>query len=239
MIASLNAFVFDYATRQKVGGTHLTYSFLKQLPFLTPSTVSAACTWERSGAVYTWLRSRVLELAYTAWDLQRFASDLKWMEPPFRWDAARRFLLRCELDAACFHLYGIGRDDVDYIMDTFHIVRRDDQSAHGEYRTKRVILDIYDCMQRAIETGEQYQTMLDPCRSKVLPPKEEGRDSCIRFFDPRSWLGTETQDCDATQDEDPVWGRVWTLQRQDSRRSTDAGASSTGITSDRRNPGTP
>ena len=63
---------------------------------------------------------------------------------------------------AGFHLYGIARDDVDYIMDTFPIVKRKDEAAHGKYRTKRVILDIYDAMQQAIETGQPYQTLLDP-----------------------------------------------------------------------------
>jgi hypothetical protein len=29
--------------------------------------------------------------------------------------------LRCELDAASFHLYGIEPDDVDFIMETFPI----------------------------------------------------------------------------------------------------------------------
>lgn len=71
-------------------------------------------------------------------------------------------MLRCELDAAFFHLYGIERDDVDYIMETFPIVKRRDEAAHGEYRTKRVILEIYDAMQQAIETGVAYQTRLDP-----------------------------------------------------------------------------
>ena len=70
--------------------------------------------------------------------------------------------LRCELDAAYFHLYGIERDDVDYIMETFPIVKRKDEAAHGEYRTKRVILEIYDEMQRAMDSGEPYQTRLDP-----------------------------------------------------------------------------
>ena len=67
-----------------------------------------------------------------------------------------------KLDAAYFHLYGIARHDVDYIMDTFPIVKRKDEAAHGEYRTKRVILEIYDAMQQAIETGQPYQTLLDP-----------------------------------------------------------------------------
>jgi hypothetical protein len=59
-------------------------------------------------------------------------------------------------------LYGLARDDVDYIMETFPIVKRKDEAAHGEYRTKRVILEIYDAMQRAVESGQPYQTLLDP-----------------------------------------------------------------------------
>ena len=54
------------------------------------------------------------------------------------------------------------RDDVDYIMETFPIVKRRDVAAHGEYRTKRVILEIYDAMRQAMDTGEPYQTRLDP-----------------------------------------------------------------------------
>ena len=65
-------------------------------------------------------------------------------------------------NAAYFLLYGIERDDVDYIMDTFPIVKRKDEAQHGEYRTKRVILEIYDEMKQAMETGESYQTRLDP-----------------------------------------------------------------------------
>jgi hypothetical protein len=34
-----------------------------------------------------------------------FAQDCGWPGPPFGWDEDRRFLLRCELDAAFFHLY--------------------------------------------------------------------------------------------------------------------------------------
>ncbi len=49
--------------------------------------------------------SRVLELTYTAWDLEPFAQDCGWAGPPLRWDEECRFLLRCELDAAFFHLY--------------------------------------------------------------------------------------------------------------------------------------
>ena len=33
---------------------------------------------------------------------------------------------------------------MDYILETFPIVKRKDEQTHSEYRTKRVILDIYD-----------------------------------------------------------------------------------------------
>ena len=118
--------------------------------------------------------------------------------PPFRWDEERRFLLRCELDAAFFHLYlpadaderggwrrarcsdgcpcdetstelselerlfPTPRDAVAYVMDTFPIVRRKDEERFGEYRTKRIILDIYDAIQVSIATGGGYRTALDP-----------------------------------------------------------------------------
>jgi hypothetical protein len=88
--------------------------------------------------------------------------DMGYDDAPFRWDEERRFLLRCELDAAYFHLYGIQCDDVDYIMETFPIVKRKDEKAHGHYRTKDKILEIYDAMAEAMKTGQAYQTLLDP-----------------------------------------------------------------------------
>jgi hypothetical protein len=37
-----------------------------------------------------------------------------------------------------------------------------DIGKHGEYRTRRVILEVYDAMQQAIDTGIPYQTLLTP-----------------------------------------------------------------------------
>src|SRR6266566_3193316 len=65
-----------------------------------------------------------------------------------------------ELDAAYFHLYGIERDNADYIMETFSIVKRKDEKQYGEYRTKWVILEIYDETKRAIETGSRIKRRL-------------------------------------------------------------------------------
>ena len=143
-----------------------TTSSSSSCPSFRPIHTTARARGTKARHLRDWITPRVLELTYTAWDLEPFARDLGYDGPPFRWDPERRFLLRCELDAAFFHLYGIERDDVDYIMETFPIVKRKDEAAHGEYRTKRVILEIYDQMARAAETGQPYQTPLDP------PPAE-------------------------------------------------------------------
>lgn len=161
LTSNFSTHIADYVARQKIGGTSMSFYVFKQLPFLPPNSYKKPCSWDPS-TNYSFLLPRVLELAYTAYDLLPFAQDCGYTGAPFRWDEARRFLLRCELDAAYFHLYGIERDDVDYIMDTFPIVKRKDEAAHGDYRTKRLILEIYDEMAEAAHTGQPYQTRLDP-----------------------------------------------------------------------------
>ena len=47
-------------------------------------------------------------------------------------------------------------------MDSFPIVRKNDEKEHGEYRSKRAILEIYDAMAEASEAGKPYKTRLDP-----------------------------------------------------------------------------
>jgi hypothetical protein len=162
LVANLSSFVLDYAARQKVGGTHLTYGYLKQLPVLPPAKYEAKAAWCTTVTLRDWLVPRVLELTFTAWDVAAFAEDLGYDGPPFRWDPERRFLLRAELDAAFFHLYGISHDDADYILETFPIVKKNDEKAHGEYRIKRVVLEIYDAMAEAIRTGKPYETRVNP-----------------------------------------------------------------------------
>jgi hypothetical protein len=147
----LSSFAYDYVVRQKIGGTHLKYHYFKQTPVPGPSDADT-----------NFLAPRVLELTYTATDLAGFAADLGYSEPPFRWDPERRALIRAELDAAMFRVYGVQRDDVDYIMETFPIVKRRDEDRFGEYRTKRLILERYDAIVAADAAGVLYETPLDP-----------------------------------------------------------------------------
>jgi hypothetical protein len=162
LLAAFNSIVFDYSARQKLSGMHLQFSVVSQLPVLPPATYDRPASWHPGLTLAQWVTPRVLELTYTAWDLEGFAADLEYNGPPFRWDDERRALLRAELDACFFHLYGLEHPDVDYIMGTFPIVERKDRAKHGEYRTKRLILEVYDAMATAAATDTPYATLLEP-----------------------------------------------------------------------------
>ena len=173
LIGNLGSFAFDFAARQKIGGTHMASFITEQLPVLALETFHRVAAWSNIPPL-AWILPRVLELTFTAWDLEPFARDVGFDGPPFLWDSERRFLLRCELDAAFFHLYGLNREDTAYVMDTFPIVRKHDEKAHGEYRTKRVILELYDALAEATRTGRPYQTRLSPAPASIgltHPPK--------------------------------------------------------------------
>ena len=136
-LANLNSFAFDYVARQKVQATHLTWYTVEQFP------VIVSADYDRPFGATTGrdlVRDHVLRLTYTAHDMAPFARDLGHDGPPFPWDQEERRHLRARLDALYFHLYGLTREDAGYVLDTFPIVRREDEAAFGRYRTKELIL---------------------------------------------------------------------------------------------------
>ena len=154
LVANLTSFALDYVARQKVGGTHLTFGFLNQLPVLPPSEYGQACLWSSGETVADWILPRAAELVCTADDMTPLAAELGvsfLSGSQSRWNPQRRFQLRCELDAAFFHLYGLSRDEVDHVMESFWIVRNRDEAAYGEYRTKLAVLGQYDAMTAALQ----------------------------------------------------------------------------------------
>jgi hypothetical protein len=151
-VAALCSFVQDYSARQKVGGTTLNFFLVNQFAVPAPDAFDA---------VLGYIVPRVLELSYTAADLAGLAADLGYAGPPFTAEPTRRAIVRSELDALMFRLYGIGRDEVAYIMETFPIVKGRDEERFGEYRTKRLILERYDDLVAAQSAGVPYESPLD------------------------------------------------------------------------------
>jgi hypothetical protein len=162
LLANLDALVLDYVARCKSSGTHLAFYVMQQLPVLPPSVYQRPCAWSPGETLAEWLRPRVLELVYTAWDLAPAARDLGDSGPPFRWEPERRAQLRAELDAAFFLLYGLTRSQVEFVLGTFPVLRANEEKAFGEYRTARLVLTAYDALVAAQTLGEPYRSHLDP-----------------------------------------------------------------------------
>lgn len=85
---------------------------------------------------------------------------------PFRWDDDRRAKLRAELDAIYAHLYKLTRDELRWVLDprdvdpetpsvTFPGLRRNEEKAFGEYRTKRLVLEYFDAWTERLQTTEE------------------------------------------------------------------------------------
>ncbi|MEU0395775.1 DNA methyltransferase [Streptomyces sp. NPDC006208] len=160
LVAMQSSVIFDYASRQKLGGTSMKYFTWRQLPTLTPVSLEGHISF---------IVERVLELVYTAQDMKGFAHNLGDTGAPFHWAPDRRATIRAELDAFFFHLYGVSRDDTSYILDTFNVVRDNDMKVYGAYRTKDLILAEYDRMTGAgltldhpLVDGENYTSTLTP-----------------------------------------------------------------------------
>ena len=138
LVASWSSLVLDYVTRQKMGGTNLSFFIMEQLaipgPRMSVKGLHLPRPWD------SWIGAAVDRL--NAWSIT----------------GERRAALRAELDALMCHVYGVNRDDVDYIMETFPIVKRHDDERFGEYRTKRLVLAAYDAMAEAISTRQVYRS---------------------------------------------------------------------------------
>ncbi len=220
LVASiLSSFVFDFCARFKIAGLNLNFFILKQLPFAPPEMFLLDASWLNSErSVKSSLLGGILELTFTAVDIECFAADCNYDGTPFRWDEERPFEIRCELDAAYFHLY-LGSEEewgadnptllemfptprhaIDYIMDTFPIVRRKDEAKYdGEYKTKTTILRIYDEMANVIRANNtvraanpdksdaDLRSQFQSYQSQLSPPPGPPTDAQGNFIPFADW----------------------------------------------------
>jgi hypothetical protein len=135
LLSNFNSFVFDYAVRQKMNGSHINFWILKQLPIIDTGSLSEK--------LQNFIISNVKNLCRTSNSMETFIT-LPNDNLPTIWNDKERFQLQCELDAIYAHLYGLEKEEMDYILDTFPIVKRKDIAKYGSYRSKETILQLYD-----------------------------------------------------------------------------------------------
>ena len=113
--------MFGLCCEAEAQGTHLNWYIVEQLPVIAPDDYDRRFGDKTAREI---VREHVLELTYTAHDMEPFARDLGYEGEPFVWNDEDRRHLRARLDALYFHLYGLSREDAAYVMDTFPIVRK-------------------------------------------------------------------------------------------------------------------
>ncbi|WP_323002872.1 Eco57I restriction-modification methylase domain-containing protein [Denitromonas sp.] len=157
LLGCIDSLTCDFIARQKVGGTSLKSFTMKQIGVLPPNSYT--------DANLAFIVPRVLELTYTAHDLQSWAEDLGYNGPPYPWNPERRAQLRAELDAYYARLYGLTRDELRYILDpadvmgedypseTFRVLKNNEMREFGEYRTQRLVLEAWDKLERTNGLG--------------------------------------------------------------------------------------
>ena len=152
LLANLNSLAYDYAARQKIGAVTLNFFIVEQLPTLPPDRYAARCPWDKRQTLEKWISDRVLALTCTANDMIPLAKAAGLDPPVHKWKEDERAELMAELDAAYFILYGLSREDAEYILSTFQ----------GAGRTDAGLLDGQTAAQRVLE---EYDRLRDRSRA--------------------------------------------------------------------------
>jgi hypothetical protein len=146
LLGNLNSIPYDFVTRQKTGGAHLNFFIVEQLPTFPPDAYDDKCPWDKKQALEKWISERVLKLTCTANDMIPLAEAAGFKEKVHKWKEPERAEIRAELDAAYFHLYGISRDDAEYILSTFSGMIDDDGPKLVANSAASEILEAYDAL---------------------------------------------------------------------------------------------
>jgi len=158
LLAQYNSFAFDYVLRQFLSQPSVPQGTFSQLPILPPTAFAELDATVGDGA--EWVIRRVALLAGAGEEMTSLARALG-LDDAAPWSEDLRRSCRAELDAAMFHLFGIRREDLEYVMDSFNIIKRKDLAVHGTYRTKDLILSIYDEIHAALVAGTEYRSSFE------------------------------------------------------------------------------
>lgn len=140
LLANLNSIILDYVARQKIGGVTLNFYLVQQFPIFSPDFYAQRCPWNKRQTLEKWISDRVLKLTCMSNDMIPLAEAAGFDPPVHKWEPIERAELMAELDAAFFLLYGIDRDDAEYILSTFSgIVKEQPGLIDGSTTFERIL----------------------------------------------------------------------------------------------------
>ena len=144
-LALANSFCMDFIARKKVS-LNMTYSIMDTFPFprlplgdpvvdkLMPLSMRLSCVGEE-------MRDYWIKLSNYGWVVAVPLSE----SPPSYTDPNDRLDALAQIEAVVAReIFGLSREEIEYVLDTFPIVRESDIETYGDYRTKLLILEHYD-----------------------------------------------------------------------------------------------
>jgi hypothetical protein len=142
------SFSFDFILRQSLSGASVNLYILKQLPMPEPDSLSEYTIVynKQKYDAAQFLFKRGLKLIWTSHSLDPLGNDVKIESGPYTWDAEERTQLRAEIDAAVSKLYGLNKDEFNYVLESFDILKQKQKEKFGSYRQKDKCLQKYDEM---------------------------------------------------------------------------------------------
>ena len=144
LLANLNGFVLDFIARQKVGGVHLNFFIVEQLPIFTPDRYAEKCPWDKRTTLERWISDRVLKLDLHG---QRHAPAGGGRRDGPAGPQVERVgapAVDGRVGRGVLSALRRRRDDAKYILSTFRGLEQNDESGDLLFRTDGSILDAYD-----------------------------------------------------------------------------------------------
>ena len=90
LVANLCSLALDFCARQKIGGTHVNYHHLEQLPTLAPCAYERAAPWDPESVLLDWIGVRASRLLMTTHDMLATDLNTRGLIEPVIWDDESR-----------------------------------------------------------------------------------------------------------------------------------------------------
>jgi hypothetical protein len=155
-LAVANSFTMDWLARARLTSPKMAFSLLDSLPFprptLTDSFVQAAapivlrllCTAPEMTPFW----NRMAEIGLVEKVAEGTIPNSALVNP------IDRALAKADLEACvAMKVFGLTKREVSDLMETFDVLRRRDQAAYGEYRTRKLVLDAFEALHSAINSA--------------------------------------------------------------------------------------
>jgi hypothetical protein len=150
LLAALASIPVDHLVRQKHAGANLNFFKIEQVPLPSPSAYDVPAPWADGATIGEWVLSR-LAVAHAFDDgLSGFADELAAAGAVMRdgTTATERALARADLDAAHAVLFGLARDELEYVLTTFRALSARERRSHGRFVTAERVLAAFDRLTR-------------------------------------------------------------------------------------------